>query len=65
MSIKVYTDINKLNSKSWDLNNENTYFLNYKFKLFISDVNSLIPKFNKVSFFFTKSTFVLMGLIGE
>lgn len=31
MSIKVYTDINKLNSKSWDLNTENIYFLKYKF----------------------------------
>ena len=31
MSIKVYKDINKLNSKSWDLNTENIFFLKYKF----------------------------------
>ena len=31
MSIKVYTDINKLNSESWDLDSENIFFIKYKF----------------------------------
>ena len=46
MSIKVYTDINKLSSKLWNQINENIFFVNYRFlKSFFNNHKSIIHLF--------------------